>query len=78
MLSKKNNSYVLKLYDQGTFQTEDKIERLYFVVDYSEKRDLYQYVKASNGFGERYGKLMFKKIIEGIHFVTNQIYIIWT
>ena len=40
-LYKLNNSYILKLYDEGKFISEDQIERLYFVVDYAEKGDLY-------------------------------------
>ena len=36
-----NNSYILNIYEEGRFITEDKLERLYFTMDYAEKRDLY-------------------------------------
>ena len=39
-----NSSYVLKLYDEGKFITEEKIERLYFVVDFAEKGDLFHFL----------------------------------
>ena len=68
MLSGKNNSYVLKCYENGNFQSEDKINRYYFVINYAEKGDLYNYVKINNGLGEKFGKLIFKKILEGIQF----------
>ena len=38
------------------------------MVDYAEKLDLYLYVKKNGGIGEQYGKLIFKKIVEGIQF----------
>ena len=67
-LYKLNNSYILKLYDDGKFITEDQIERLYFVVDYTEKGDLYYYLKINGGLGEKFSKILFKKILEGIQF----------
>ena len=63
------DSYILKLYESGEFTTVDDNKRLYYVVDYAEKGDLLHYVKASDiGIGERYGKILFKKILEGIQF----------
>ena len=63
------NSYVLKLYDSGVLLTKNNMSTNYFVVDYAEKKDLYLYVEnSSGGFGERYAKLLFKKILEGIQF----------
>jgi len=73
-LGEKNNSYVLKLYDKGTFQGEDKKEYFYFVVNYAEKGDLYHFVKINNGLGEKFGKIMFKKIVEGIKFCHDENY----
>ena len=70
-LYKYNHSYILKLYDEGQFITEDKIERLYFVVDYAEKGDLLHYIKVNGGLGEKFGKILFKKILEGIQFCHN-------
>ena len=62
------NPYILKLYCEGEFTFEGN-KRLYFVIDYAEKGDLYHYVKASNiGLGEKYGKILFKKILKGIQF----------
>jgi serine/threonine protein kinase len=63
-----NSSYVLKLYDEGKFITEEKIERLYFVVDYAEKGDIFNFLKTNGGLGEKYSKIIFKKILEGIQF----------
>ena len=63
------NSYVLKLYDSGVLLTKNNRSTNYFVVDYAEKKDLYLYVEnSSGGFGEKYAKLLFKKILEGIQF----------
>ena len=63
------NSYVLKLYDSGVLLTKNNMSTNYFVVDYAEKKDLYLYVEnSSGGFGEKYAKLLFKKILEGIQF----------
>ena len=67
-LNKKNKKFVLTLHDKGGFTTKDNLQRLYFVVDYAEKLDLYLYVKKNGGIGEKYGKLIFKKIVEGIKF----------
>ena len=63
-----NKTYVMKLHENGEFKTEDELVRLYFVMDYAEKGDLYQYIHQSNGFGEDLGRYIFKKILEGIHF----------
>ena len=63
-----NPSYILKLYDEGEFITKNKVERLYFVVDYAEKGDLCPYICINGGLGEYYGKILFKKILEGIQF----------
>ena len=63
-----NSSYVLKLYDEGKFITEEKIERLYFVVDYAEKGDLFHFLYKNGGLGEKFSKIIFKKILEGIQF----------
>ena len=73
-LGEKNNSYILKLYGKGTFQGEDKKEHHYLVVDYVEKGDLYHFVKINNGLGEQFGKIMFKKIVEGIKFCHGSNY----
>jgi 5'-AMP-activated protein kinase catalytic alpha subunit len=58
----------MKLHENGEFKTEDELVRLYFVMDYAEKGDLYQYIHQSNGFGEDLGRYIFKKILEGIDF----------
>jgi 5'-AMP-activated protein kinase catalytic alpha subunit len=58
----------MKLHENGEFKTEDELVRLYFVMDYAEKGDLYQYIHQSDGFGEDLGRYIFKKILEGIHF----------
>ena len=63
-----NNSYILNVYEEGRFITEDKLERLYFTMDYAEKRDLYHYVKINHGLGEKFGRYVFKKVLEGIQF----------
>ena len=68
-LYKKENSYVLKLYDSGVLLTKNNLTTNYFIVDYAEKGDLHLYLKNSNGgFGEKYAKILFKKILEGIQF----------
>ena len=68
-LYKKENSYVLKLYDSGVLLTKNNLKTNYFIVDYAEKGDLHLYLKNSNGgFGEKYAKILFKKILEGIQF----------
>ena len=35
-----NSSYILKFYEDGEFIAEDKLIRLYFIMDYAEKGDL--------------------------------------
>ena len=65
-LNLKNKTYVLTLYDKGEFQIHDELKRLYFVVDYAEKGDLLHYIRRNGGIGEKYGKLLFKKIVKGI------------
>ena len=61
----------MKIYNYGKFITENKIERLYFVMDYAEKEDLLHYIKVNRGLGEKFGKILFKKILEGIQFCHN-------
>ena len=67
-LYKLNNSYTLKVYNEGNFFTEDKVERLYYVMNYAEKGDLVIYTKVNDGLGEKFGKILFKKILKGIQF----------
>ena len=64
------HSYVLKIYDFCIIPINDNNNnRNFFVVDYAEKGDLLHYIKnSSNGFGEKYAKIIFKKILEGIRF----------
>ena len=66
-----DHSYILQLHENGKFITEDKVERLYYVVDYAEKGDLLYYIYVNKGLGERFGKFLFKKILEGIQFCHN-------
>ena len=65
-----NSSYILKFYEDGEFIAEDKLIRLYFIMDYAEKGDLLHYIKISHGFGDKsyFSRFIFKKILEGIHF----------
>ena len=65
-LEKNRCPYVLKSYEAGKFITEDKIERLYFIEDYAENGDLLHYLNLKGGLGEEYGRIIFKKILEGI------------
>ena len=69
-----NNSYFLNVYEDGRFITEDKLERLYFTMDYEEKGDLYHYVKINHGLGEKFGRYIFKKILKGIQFCHDNNY----
>ena len=70
-LFKINHSYTLQLHEDGKFKTANKVERLYYVVDYAEKGDLLHYIVINRGLGEKFGKLLFKKILEGIQFCHN-------
>ena len=67
-LNKLNDSYILKIYNFGKFIAKNKIERLYYVMDYAEKEDLLHYITVNHGLGEEFGKILFKKILEGIQF----------
>ena len=70
-LEKNGCPYVLKSYEAGKFITEDKIERLYFIEDYAENGDLFHYLYLKGGLGEEFGRLIFKKILEGIQSCHN-------
>ena len=70
-LFKINHSYTLQLHEDSKFITENKVERLYYVVDYAEKGDLFHYIVINRGLGEKFGKFLFKKILEGIQFCHN-------
>jgi MAP/microtubule affinity-regulating kinase len=70
-LNKLNESYILNIYNFGKFITNDKIERLYFVMDYAEQEDLLHYTTVNGGLGEEFGKILFKKILERIQFCHN-------
>ena len=78
-LHKLNNSYILKVYEEGKFTTEDQMERSYFIMDYAEKGDLLHYVKTNYGLyeekeKEKFCKIIFKKILEGIQFCHDNDY----
>jgi len=78
-LHKLNNSYILKVYEEGKFLTEDHMVRSYFIMDYAEKGDLIHYVKANYGLydekeKEKFCKIIFKKILEGIQFCHDNNY----
>ena len=78
ILSNEEKKYVPYLYDYGEGfvkkggENEDEInyvKRLYLVINYAEKRDLFYYLKiASRGLKEIYAKMIFKKILEGIQY----------
>ena len=61
----KNKPFIPKIYDNGEF-IKDKLKRLYFVVDYAEKGDLFRYLARGQGLGETNAKILFKKIVLGI------------
>ena len=77
-LSNAEKKYVPQLYDYGNgyLKTEgsnedesDLVKRLYLVIDYAEKGDLYYYLKkAPTGLKELHAKYLFKKILEGIQY----------
>ena len=78
ILSNEEKKYVPFLYDHGEGflkiegENEDEnnlVKRLYLVISYAEKRDLFYYLKsASRGLKELHAKLIFKKILEGIQY----------
>ena len=77
-LSNTEKKYVPQLYDYGNgyLKTEgsnedesDLVKRLYLVIDYAEKGDLFLYLKkAPTGLKELHAKYLFKKILEGIQY----------
>ena len=40
-------------------------------MDFAEKGDLLHYIFINDGLGEKFGKFLFKKILEGIQFCHN-------
>ena len=60
-----NKPFIPKIYESGEF-IKDKLERLYFVVDYAEKGDLLKYLYWNKCLGETNAKILFKKILLGI------------
>ena len=74
-----NNSYILKVYQEGKFIAEDHLERSYFIMDFAEKGELLKFVKANYGLydekeKEKFCKIIFKKILEGIQFCHDNDY----
>ena len=64
-----SHNFLNMIYDSGVLLTKNNLTTNYFIVDYAEKGDLHLYLKNSNGgFGEKYAKILFKKILEGIQF----------
>ena len=49
-----------------------KKSRPYYVIDYFSKGNLCYYINHSNGFSEKYARVIFKKILEGIKFCHNR------
>ena len=75
-LSNKEKKYVPFFYESGEGflkrENEDEsnlVKRLYLVIDYAEKGDLFYYFeKAAKGFKEKHAKVIFKKIVEDIKY----------
>ena len=72
-----NNRYVPRLYSNGyimfkfTNSVKMEIETVksrYLVIDYYPKNNLYLYFRHSNGLGEDYAKIIFRKIVQGVKF----------
>ena len=68
LLGKNDSKYILKLHDEGNFIVNDSTKRNYILIDYASNGDLYHYIKCSNGLGEEYAKILFKKILLGIQY----------
>ena len=74
--SNNEHNYVPYIYDYGKGflkkegeENNNLIQRLYSVIEYERKRDLFYYIKMTpGGFKEKYAKLIFKKILEGIQY----------
>ena len=76
-LKNEEKKYVPYLFDSGSgylkkegeIEDENSLEeRLYLVIDYASKGDLFYYIKVSGGFKELYAKVIFKKILEDIQY----------
>ena len=77
-LRNEDKKYVPYIYDSGEGyikkegMNEDEInlkKYLYLIMDYASKGDLFYYIKKNpTGFGERHGKILFKKIVEGVKY----------
>ena len=72
-----NDRYVARLYSFGNIrfqfiESEENhvniVPSEYIVMDYFPRKDLYLYCKYSNGLGENFAKVIFKKIAQGIKF----------
>ena len=61
--------YEKRVVKEGEIEDENNLEeRLYLVIDYASKGDLFYYIKVSGGFKELYAKVIFKKILEDIQY----------
>ena len=66
---------VIKYYESGTGDIkneEDKIlssNRHYLISEYLSKGNLTKYLNKTNGFKEKYAKIIFSKILKGIQFI---------
>ena len=75
-LRNEEKKHVPYIYDSGEGYikkegiNEDNLKKnLYLIMDYASKGDLFNYIKKNpTGFGELHGKLLFKKIVEGIKY----------
>ena len=69
------NLYILRYFKHGTTNFNRKgicYENVpYLILEYAPKGDLYKYIDITGGFGEKYGKLLFQKILLGIQACHN-------
>ena len=65
-----NNPNIVHLYHNGigTLTLNGKVhnDTHYLIMDYCPKKDLFRYVKNKKVFSEKYAKLIFKKILNGV------------
>ena len=64
------SSYIIRCYGEGKCEItkNDKVlkKRQYFIYEHAPNGDLWKYIAATGGFGERCSKLIFKKILLGV------------
>ena len=69
------NLYILRYFKHGITNFNRKgncYENVpYLILEYAPKGDLYKYIDITGGFGEKYGKLLFQKILLGIQACHN-------